>query len=67
MKRLGDLCMKCGIGHFDVVDFIPDIKSETRDGRCLEHPPEEHLHLACDKCWFTVWDETAEQERAKLS
>ena len=74
IKHVGDQCMKCGIGHFDVYNFVPDIKVATRSG-CEDCPPEEHLHLACEKCGFMVWDKTAEQyalemlesERAKLS
>ena len=74
IKHVGDQCMKCGLGHFDVYNFIPHVREVTRSG-CVDCPPEEHLHLACEKCGFMVWDKTAEQyalemlesERAKLS
>ena len=72
-KHIGDQCMKCAVGYFDVMEFMPDITVTARGGGCCtDCPPEEHLHLACTKCSFIVWDQTAEQKEleaqsAKLS
>lgn len=72
-KHIGDQCMKCAVGHFDVMEFIPDVRVATRGGGCCtDCPAEEHLHLSCTKCCYIVWDQTAEQKEqeeqsAKLS
>jgi Fe2+ or Zn2+ uptake regulation protein len=71
MSHVGDQCRKCNLGQFDVLSFVPDVKYASRSV-CAECPPEEHLHLACTKCGYMVWDKTAEQrqveaDRAKLS
>jgi hypothetical protein len=71
MKHEGDQCFKCNRGQFEIYAYVPDVKKAARSG-CEECPPEEHLHLACSKCGFMVWDKTAEQEqletdREKLS
>jgi hypothetical protein len=67
----GTPCPKCGLGHFEVYNFVPDIKYGSRE-ICIECPPQEHLHLSCNVCAYVVWDWTAEQRleaanRAKLS
>jgi hypothetical protein len=58
MKHVGDQCFKCNLGQFDVVEYVPVVRSN-----CPGCPSEEHLHLACTKCGYMVWDKTAEQRQ----
>jgi hypothetical protein len=71
MKHVGDQCVKCALGIFDILSYVPDVREATRSN-CGDCPREEHLHLACNKCGYMIWDKTAEQyqveaDRAKFS
>jgi len=65
-KKHNDPCEKCGAGTYKELKYV----RATADGfprtDCVGCPPEEHMHMSCDVCGYTVLGQTA-PEAAKAA
>ena len=67
-KHRGDQCMKCGDGTFQNITYCSGrIFLGGGDLRipCGMGLMEEHLHLSCSTCGYTVSEQTAEQRELR--
>jgi predicted nucleic-acid-binding Zn-ribbon protein len=53
-------CVKCDSGTYNVFEYVRSA-AEGGPGRasCFDCPREEHLHMSCDRCGYTVRGDVA--------
>ena len=47
-------CPKCTVGKFSKADYVRHAGSGFPRPDCYNCPPEEHLHLTCATCGYTI-------------
>ena len=48
-----DVCAKCKIGRYARMTYVRPVSDGFARPECYGCPPEEHIHMGCDKCGYT--------------
>jgi len=62
-----DPCPKCEMGTYKNLKYVRSAgEGFPRDG-CFGCPAEEHLHMSCDVCGYTVLGQTVPEAQAQAA
>jgi len=52
--KIDTSCAKCGVGKMGVLHYVRPVEEGFAREICYHCPPQEHLHISCDRCGYTV-------------
>jgi len=65
-QKQNDPCEKCGAGTYKHLKYVRSAAEGFPRTDCIGCPAEEHMHMSCDTCGYTVLGQTV-AEAAKAA